>query len=139
MEPLKQCRGVRGAIVVPENGAQSIVSSCSELFGAMTEANGIEPEDIAAIVFTATPDLGAAFPAQAAHIAGFEKVPRICAQEIDVPGALARCLRILLLWNTETPARSIEHCYLNGAETLTMRDEQAPSILDGLMPKSTRN
>ncbi|MDF1837135.1 MAG: chorismate mutase [Planctomycetota bacterium] len=126
---------MRGATVVPDNTESSIVTSCAELFRAMTEANGIAPGEIAAIVFTATPDLGAAFPAQAARIAGFEQVPRICAQEIDVPGALGHCLRILLLWNTERPADSIEHCYRNGAEALTMRDEQAPSILDGLMPQ----
>lgn len=125
--------------MVPENTVESIVNACAGLFAAMTGANGIEAEDIAAIVFTATPDLGAAFPAQAAHIAGFEQVPRICAQEIDVPGALANCLRILVLWNTEKPAESIRHCYLNGAEALTMRDEQAPSVLDGLMPESTES
>jgi chorismate mutase len=132
MQPSKQCRGVRGAIVVPKNTTESIVSTCAVLFRAMTDANAIASEDLAAIVFTATPDLGAAFPAQAANLAGFEKVPRICAQEIDVPGGLAHCLRILLLWNTEKGAADIEHCYLNGAEALTMRDEQAPSILDGL-------
>ncbi len=132
MEPCKQCRGVRGATVVTANTTESIVAACAELFGSMTQANGIQASDIAAMVFTATPDLGAAFPAQAAKIAGFEAVPRICAQEIDVPGGLAQCLRILLLWNTDKEAGAVTHCYLNGAEALTMRDEQDPSLLDEL-------
>ncbi|MFT5198165.1 MAG: chorismate mutase [Planctomycetota bacterium] len=132
MEPSKLCRGVRGATVVSQDTASSIITACAELFQAMAHANGIEPDQIAAIIFTATPDLSAAFPAQAADIAGFEKVPRLCAQEIDVPGGLARCLRILLLWNTALPPESIQHCYLNGAEALTLRDELAPSLLDGI-------
>lgn len=106
--------------------------ACAELFSHMMRANGIHPEDIAAIVFTATTDLGAAFPAQAAEIGGFEAVPRICAQEIDVPGGLERCLRILVLWNTERSPADITHPYTNGAEVLSFASAQPRSLLDSI-------
>ncbi|MFT6362620.1 MAG: chorismate mutase [Planctomycetota bacterium] len=74
---------------------------------------------MAAIVFTMTPDLASTFPAQAAAMAGFEATPRICAQEIDVPGGLPHCLRILLIWNAPEDAPPTTHLYTNGAESLT--------------------
>jgi monofunctional chorismate mutase len=69
-------------------------------------------------VFTTTQDLTAAFPAEAARALGMNFVPLLCAQEIPVPGSMARCLRILLHVNTELSPRDIEHVYLRDAQRL---------------------
>lgn len=126
--PPSTCRGVRGATQVASDTEPAILNATAELFQALIAANQIAPEDLAAIVFTMTPDLSSAFPAQAASMANFEATPRICAQEVDVPGSLPRCLRLLLIWNAPQGAAPTTHLYTNGAEALSF----APSHLADL-------
>jgi chorismate mutase len=84
----------------------------------MAAANGLAAEDIASVLFTATHDLTAAFPAQAARELGWQHVPLLDAQEIPVPGSLPRCVRVLLHWNTERSQSEVRHVYLRGAALL---------------------
>jgi chorismate mutase len=77
--------------------------------------NALRSEDIASAFFTVTADLDATFPALAARQMGWQDVPLMCAREIDVPGSLRACIRVLLHVNTETPASAIKHVYLRGA------------------------
>jgi chorismate mutase len=80
--------------------------------------NSIDPEQLISILFTATPDLRAEFPAYAARQLGLTDVPLMCASEIAVPGALPRTLRLLAHFDTELGRADIRHVYLRGAETL---------------------
>jgi chorismate mutase len=112
------CRGVRGATTTPDNTAAAVIAATRELLRQMIAVNGIQPEDIASIIFTASPDLNAAYPAAAAREMGWTDVATLCAQEIDVPGGLSRAVRILIHWNTAIPASAIQHVYINGAEVL---------------------
>jgi chorismate mutase len=81
-------------------------------------SNDIDPEHVASIVFSTTPDLNAEFPAVAAREAGWTDVALSCVHEMNVPGALAKCLRILMHVNTERSASEIKHIYLHGARVL---------------------
>ena len=112
------CRGIRGAITVPKNTKKDIIAASVELLQKIVATNRIDTRDVACIIFTATPDLNAAFPAAAARQLGWTNVPLLCAREIDVPGSLARCLRILVLFNTDKAIGEIEHVYLRGTEKL---------------------
>ena len=112
------CRGVRGATSADSNDPQAIWAATRELLTAMVEANGIQVEDLASAIFTATPDLDAAFPATAARQLGWDQVPLLDAQEIPVPESPARCIRVLLHWNTERRPAAIVHVYLRGALAL---------------------
>ncbi len=112
-------RGVRGAIQVSENRAEIILAATKELLNAILDANPtLRVEDIASVFFSVTPDLQAAFPAQAARELGWDQVPLMCMCEIPVPNSLPRCVRILLLWNTDLPQSEIHHVYLGGASIL---------------------
>lgn len=111
-------RAIRGAIQVESNSVQAIHSGVKELLGAMLSANDLEAPDVISVIFTATPDLNADFPAAAARDIGFGAVPLICASEIDVPGALALVIRVMLHCNTEAKAEDISHIYLKGAVAL---------------------
>jgi len=115
------CRGIRGAITVPENTKEAIIAATKELLQQMIKINEIEINDVACILFTTTPDLNAAFPAAAARALGWTQVPLLCGHEINVPGSLSGCLRVLVLLNTNKRNEDIVHVYLGGAETL--RDE----------------
>jgi len=111
-------RGIRGATTVGANYVEDILGSARELLEALQTENGFAPEDLAAIWFTVTADLNAAFPAQAARQLGWRDVPLLDALEIPVPGSLMQCIRVLVLWNTEVSQLAIRHVYLHGARVL---------------------
>ena len=115
------CRGIRGAITVSENTEAAIIAATKELLQCMIKLNDVEISDMACILFTTTSDLNAAFPAAAARALGWTRVPLLCGHEMNVPGSLPRCLRVLVLFNTDKRNEEIVHVYLGGAETL--RDE----------------
>lgn len=120
------CRGIRGAITVDSNTEHDILAAGHELLEEMVVANGVRPEDVAAALFTTTTDLSADFPARAAREMGWSDVPLMCGNEIPVPGSLDRCLRILLLINTEKRPDEIVHVYLRGARILRPDREYNP-------------
>jgi len=112
-------RGVRGATVADENTVEAIHTATQELLEAMLNMNPtMTKEDIACAIFTMTPDLNAAYPAAVARRLDWVTVPLLCAQELDVPEGLSRCIRILLLWNTNLPPGAIHHVYLREAKRL---------------------
>ena len=112
-------RGVRGAIDVPDDKPEEILSATRELLSRMLEANPeLRSEDIASIVFTTTDDLNSAYPAQAAREMGWNSVPMICSREIPVPGGLPRCIRVLMHWNTDLDQQAVCHIYLGSAAGL---------------------
>jgi chorismate mutase len=113
-----QVRGIRGAITIDEDNKSQVLDATQELLTAMQAANGFLPEDIASVLFTVTPDVRSAFPAEAARLMGWEQVPLLCFQEIEVPGALPRCIRVLIHINTDKPQESIKHIYLGQARSL---------------------
>jgi chorismate mutase len=112
------CRGVRGATTVETNTPEEILAATAELLGTMIAANEIEQEQVASVLFTTTMDLNAAFPAVAARDLGWTDVALLNAHEMAVPGALSRCIRILLHLNTERSAKEIRHIYLRDARKL---------------------
>jgi len=112
------CRGIRGATTVEENTPEAILAATRELLALIVEANDLRAEDIASAIFTTTPDLTAAFPAQAAREMGWHDVALLDAQEIPVPDSLERCIRVLIHWNTEKDQSEIKHIYIKGARKL---------------------
>lgn len=125
------CRGVRGATIALDNTAEAIREAIRELVTQMVEANGIRPDDLASAMFTTTPDLNAAFPAEAIRLMGWDDVPMLGAVEMAKPGAPGRCIRVMLLWNTERGPRDMHHVYLRGTDVLLTRDVSGSFSLGG--------
>lgn len=112
------CRGIRGATSVTANTKEEILAATKELLLKMIDSNKIDKEAVACVFFTATPDLNAEFPALAARQLGWTDVALLCGQEINVPGSFPKCLRILILYNTDKRADEIKHVYIRGTEVL---------------------
>jgi chorismate mutase len=111
-------RGVRGATTVKSDSAEEIIAGTRELLQTLIETNEIQEDTVASIFFTTTPDLTAAFPAQAARDLGWRRVALMGMQEMDVPTGLKLCIRILIHWNTSRGLDEVQHVYMHGAEKL---------------------
>ncbi len=111
-------RAVRGAIDVQANDENKILEATTELLQQIVTNNNIVKEDIAAVIFSLTSDLNAVFPAKAARQIGWTDIPLFDTVEIAVPDALPRCIRVLMLVNTNTKVQEIKHAYLRGAAVL---------------------
>lgn len=112
------CRGIRGATTIESNTREAILAATDELLQELIDANQVRQENVACVIFTTTLDLNAEFPAVAARRLGWSNVALLCGHEMNVPGSLPRCLRILILVNTEKHADDIVHVYLRGAKSL---------------------
>lgn len=110
-------RAIKGATTAPVDSAPQICAATSELLREMLAQNGLTVSQVVSLVLTATPDLRSEFPARGARDAGWGEVPMVCAQEIDVPGALPRCIRALAHAEV-TSGDAIRHVYLREARAL---------------------
>lgn len=113
-----RCRGIRGATTVDENSKEAIIEASRDLLEKMIEANEIKVEEVACVFFSTTSDLNAEFPALAARKMGWTYSALFCGHEMNVPGSLSKCLRIMILYNTEKSTEEIVHVYIKGAAKL---------------------
>ncbi|MDQ2748558.1 MAG: chorismate mutase [Actinomycetota bacterium] len=111
-------RAIRGAIQVAANEREVILTGTAALVSEVLHRNDVDRMDLISIVFTATPDLTAEFPAYAARLLGLSDVPLLCTTEIAVPGAMPRVLRLLAHVETGRQRAQIRHVYLGGAAAL---------------------
>lgn len=111
-------RGIRGATVADADTPEAVRAATRELLERIVTANGIACEDVASVIFTATPDLTSEYPARAARDLGWHDVALLGATEMAVPGGPARCIRVLLHVNTDRSPSALKHIYLRGARTL---------------------
>lgn len=109
---------VRGATTVQRDTGADVRERTAEVLTEIMERNGIKPQDIVSIIFTATPDLVSEFPAVAARSLGLAQVPLLCSQEIHVAGAIERCVRVLLHAYSDRRQADIRHPYLHDARQL---------------------
>ena len=112
------CRGIRGATTAPQNTREDILQATDELLRQLVEANEIDDQQVAAAFFTTTSDLNAEFPAVAAREIGWDRVALMCSHEMMVPNSLSKCVRVLILVNTEKTEKELVHVYLRDAKRL---------------------
>jgi chorismate mutase len=113
-------RAIRGATQVAGNSREEILEATTELVTEVITRNELTTDEVISVLFTATPDLTAEFPALAARKLGFHEVPLLCASEINVPHALPRVIRLLAHVETAKPRSAIQHVYLRGATVLRL-------------------
>jgi len=107
-------------VQISGNDRDEILAGTTELVTEVMSRNELSTEDVISVLFTATPDLTAEFPALAARKLGFQEVPLLCASEIDVPGAMPRVVRLMMHVETTKPRSALQHVYLRGAAALRL-------------------
>lgn len=111
-------RAIRGATCLQQDDAEEMRSAVVELLKEIFDRNQIANDDLVSVLFTSTPDLHCAFPAAAARELELSDVPLICAQEIDVHGAMPMTVRVMVHANIDVPRSDVKHIYLRGAQVL---------------------
>ncbi len=111
-------RALRGATTCGADTPEEVTTATQELLAALMDRNGLDHDDVVSVIFTTTRDLTSTFPATAARGVGFGDVPLLCATEIDVPGAKARCIRVLLHVYSARERTALVHVYLRDAQSL---------------------
>lgn len=125
-------RGVRGAITVTADQPEQILKETRTLILEMVKENKIVPDDVASVIISTTTDISSAFPAKAVRtIEDWTYVPVMCTHEMDVPGGMPLCIRVMMHVNTSIPQREIQHIYLNEAVKLRpdlIKSKEASSL-----------
>lgn len=111
-------RAIRGATTLDLDEQAHLIERVEALIGEMIERNDLAHDDLVSILFTATPDIHSAFPAVAARNLGLGDVPLICAQELDIEGAMPLCIRVMMHAETQRARQNIRHVYLHEARSL---------------------
>ena len=114
----RRMHAIRGATSVALDDADALVAATRELLERIVADNDVDVDDVVSVIFTMTPDLSSAFPARAARELGWTSTPLLCMTEIDVPGALPRCIRILMHVEFAVPRARVSHVYLRDAVAL---------------------
>jgi chorismate mutase len=131
-------RGIRGATTAARNEAEAILEATTELLEELTRRNQLDLDEIPFAYFTTTPDLNAEFPAYAARKLGWLDVPMLCGHDMNVlqpnPRGIRRCIRVLLLYNTEKRQREMVHAYLRGAQAIKSDLDRTRSEVQGEVP-----
>ncbi len=123
------CRGVRGATTIKENSREAILTATRQMLALLVRRNELNTADIASAIFTVTKDVNAEFPALAARQLGWLEVPLLCGYEIEVPGSLPMCVRVLVHWNTTKSQSEVHHIYIHDAVRLRPDLSKLPPVI----------
>ncbi len=123
-------RAVRGATQLEQDTREQMLGRVTELVQQVMDANGLEVDDFISVIFTATSDLHAEFPAYAARRLGFGEIPLICARELEIAGSMPRVVRLMAHVETELPRSEVTHVYLHGAAALRSDLTRVRSVPD---------
>ena len=115
---MERVRAIRGATTLDADTRDQVVGRTAGLLREMLERNGVAPEDLISLIFTATDDIHSEFPAAAARSIGISEIPLLCARELDIEGGVTLCIRILMHCSTEKAPTALRHVYLERARPL---------------------
>lgn len=123
-------RAVRGATQLEEDTRDHMLERVAEMVLDVMSSNGLGVDDFISVIFTATDDLNAEFPAYAARRLGFDDVPLICARELEIGDSMPRVVRMMAHIETDLPRADITHVYLHGAANLRRDLARVRSVPD---------
>lgn len=111
-------RAVRGATQLEADDREHLLGRVAEMVREVMGSNDLAVDDFVSIIFTATSDVRAEFPAYAARQLGFDDVPLICARELEIEGSMPLVVRMMAHVDTELSRAEVTHVYLHGAAAL---------------------
>ncbi|MDE0745633.1 MAG: chorismate mutase [SAR202 cluster bacterium] len=119
---MSKVQAIRGATTSPSNSSEEILAATAEMLDLIIKENSLKVDDIISAFFTTTQDLNAEFPPVAARKIGWVNVALMCSHEMKVPGALPKCIRVMVHVNTDKNPTDIVNIYLRDAVNLRKRE-----------------
>ena len=118
---MSKVQAIRGATTSSSNSSEEILAATAEMLDFIIKENSLKVDDIISAFFTTTQDLNAEFPPVAARKIGWVNVALMCSHEMKVPGALPKCIRVMVHVNTDKNPTDIVNIYLRDAVNLRKR------------------
>lgn len=117
---MPRVHAIRGAITLDADTREEVLIRTAQMLGEMLNRNDLVPDDVVSLLFTATDDVTAEFPAAAVRKAGISDVPMLCARELGIVGEsnIPLCIRVMAHVYTDRPRAELRHAYLRGARQL---------------------
>lgn len=109
---------IRGATTVEKNNSEDIIKNTIRLLTEVEKRNNLDKEQVISILFSSTRDLDSEYPAKAARKIGYINAGLMCYNEMEVVGSLEKCIRVMVLYNSNIGQNKIEHVYLKKAKNL---------------------
>ncbi len=111
---------VRGATTLDADTRDQVMRRTAELLDQLMQRNGLRPDDVISLLFTATDDVRSEFPAAAVRAAGISDVPMLCARELGIsgPSNIPLCVRVMAHVHTDRSRAELRHTYLRDARQL---------------------
>ncbi len=106
---------IRGATTISQDNPDEIRAAVAELLNQIESRNSLKRDEILSMVFSSTSDIHSFYPAKAAREAGFVSCSLFSAQEPEIDGGLALCIRVMIFVEKNITPR---HVYLRGARVL---------------------
>lgn len=106
---------IRGATTISQDNPDEIRAAVAELLNQIESRNSLKRDEILSMVFSNTSDIHSFYPAKAAREAGFVSCSLFSAQEPEIDGGLALCIRVMIFVEKNITPR---HVYLRGARVL---------------------
>ncbi len=116
----ERIHALRGAITLDSDSREEVLVRTAQMLGELMARNELSTDDIVSLLFTATEDVTAEFPAAAVRQAGISDVPMMCARELGIVGEsnIPLCVRVMAHVYTDKPRTELRHAYLRGARQL---------------------
>lgn len=112
-------RALRGATTLDVDTPEQMAERVPAMVADLMERNALSTDAVVSAIFTSTSDLTCGHPATAVRVAlGFDDVAMMGAVEVDVPGSVAQCVRVLLHVETDASRADLVHVYHHGAKAL---------------------
>jgi chorismate mutase len=121
----RSVRAIRGATTLDSDTREQMIERVTTLLADMFGRNHVDLDDVISIFFTATDDLHAMFPAEAARTMGLADIPLMCARELAITGGMPRCVRVMAHVESHHERSAVEHIYHGEARSL--RPDIGPS------------
>jgi chorismate mutase len=128
---------IRAAASLEEDSKLEMEKVTASMMEDLMSRNALTERDLVSIIFTATPDIHSLFPATALRKHGFQEVPLLCAQEMDVPNAPKLIIRAMVNVQLDRDFSPI-HIYQGRAVALRP-DLNQTNLSENFPPDQTRN
>ncbi|HLR20418.1 MAG TPA: chorismate mutase [Tissierellaceae bacterium] len=109
---------IRGAITVENNTKTEIINATKRLIKTIESTNNLNQDKVISMIFSCTNDLNKVAPSKAARDLDYTHIGLMNFNEMQVDNGLQKCIRVMILYDSDKQQNEIKHIYLKKAVKL---------------------